>query len=44
MNESDPSYELWKYFADYHGITLVDTELTDIIAAVKKYLKEIEDD
>jgi hypothetical protein len=38
--DNDYRYHLWKFFNDEHGLILVETELNDIIAAVKIYQKE----
>lgn len=33
-------YELFKFFSDNHNLTLVDTEIQDIIHAVNKFQNE----
>jgi hypothetical protein len=34
---SPSRFALWKYFNDYHCLTLIESELDDIIAAVQTY-------
>lgn len=43
MNDETPTpfrYELWKFFADNHGLTLTESELVDIIQAVDSQLSK----
>lgn len=35
----DARYNLWKFFSDEHGLTLLEGELTDIVREVEKYQK-----
>ena len=30
---------LWKFFVDEHGLTLLDSQLDDILSAVEEYIK-----
>ena len=39
--QDELEFELWKYFSDYHGLTLTTTELYDIIEEVQKLLNNI---
>ncbi len=34
-------YELWKFFSDEHGLSLTETDVNDIIAAVETYQQAV---
>lgn len=38
MENKITRYELWKFFADEHKLTLVESELDDTIYAVEDYI------
>jgi hypothetical protein len=36
----DPEFDLWKHMADEHGVTLLETEIGDIIQLAKRVLEK----
>lgn len=42
-DEDSPWFSLWKFFADQHGIELLESELGEIVLEVDKYRRKIPD-